>query len=249
MSRTGLGVAVLLFALGTASAAAAAPQLPDPIGMKLVMPATGTVSRPNDEAYLTLMLEEQDKDKTVAASRVNEGMTRGSEIVRRQDPTAVLMTHGYYTYPVYPDTPQGTPRSRQPVAWRVGEYLDVRTRNLAALPKVVAASQGVLSVAGLRFGLSEAAARKLDSELVAAAYATLTERIAAAAQAMGKPVSDAILDSVDFEGSGAYAPKREVQFLSAMRADAARPAQVEQPSFEPGETSLSMSVVGRVHFK
>ncbi len=36
----------------------------------------------NDEAVLTLMVEEQDKDKAAAASRVNQKMKQGIDIVR-----------------------------------------------------------------------------------------------------------------------------------------------------------------------
>ena len=55
------------------------------------------------------MIEEQDKDKTAAASRVNQKMKQGTEIIRREDPQAKLKTHGYYTYPVYPEAPSALP--------------------------------------------------------------------------------------------------------------------------------------------
>jgi len=251
MSRSCFGACVLSWALLVPPAALAQAAAVNTSGALVVVPAIGKVSHANDEAYVTLTIEEQDKDKTAAASRVNRKMQQGIEIVRREDPQAVLKTHGYYTYPVYPDE-QAQPRqnkARQPVAWRVGEYLDVRTRNLAGLPKTVAAAQGVLALNGLRFGLSEAADKKLEESLIAAAYADLTDRIAAVAKAMGRGLADAVLDSADFEGSGAYAPKQPMQAMSMMRAAPAQPAEVEQPNFEPGETSLSMRVVGKVRFK
>ncbi len=224
-------------------------------GTLVVVPAFGEVTHANDEANATLMIEEQDKDKAVAASRVNLKMKQGTEIVKREDPQAVLKTYGYYTYPVYPEErplPNGVaPKVRVPTGWRVGQYLGVKTGNLAGLPKLVAAVQKTLALSGLQFGLSPATTKKLDDQRIAATYQNLNERIAAIANAMGRKVSDAVLDTVDFEGSGNYANQREgapapMMFKSAMRA--AEP-QVEEPSFEPGETTLQMHLVGKVKFK
>jgi uncharacterized protein YggE len=72
-------------------------------GTLIIVPAYAEVRHPNDEARITLMVEEQDKDKSVAASRVNQRMKQGTDIVKREDPTAILKTHGYYSYPVYAD--------------------------------------------------------------------------------------------------------------------------------------------------
>jgi predicted secreted protein len=240
-------LSLFLFA-GTA--AAQKRTTPDTAGAVVVIPAYGEVRHPNDEAHATFMVEEQDKDKAAAASRVNRKMKQGTEIAKKEDPQAILKTFGYYTYPVYSDE-QIQPRQnkpRQPVGWRVGQYLEVRTTNLAALPKMAAATQQILALNGLQFGLTDATARKLEAQQIAAAYANLTDRIAAVAQAMGRSVADATMDTVDFEGSGAYAPQQE-RATKAMRSTVAAAMQVEEPSFEPGETTLSMRVVGKVRFK
>lgn len=224
-------------------------------GTLVIVPAYGEVTQPNDEARATFMIEEQDKDKAAAASRVNVKMRQGADIIRAGDPQAKLKTHGYYTYPVYadetaPPRPAGNSRSRQPVGWRVGQYLEVKTLNLNDLPKTVAAAQKILALNGLQFGLSEVATTRLDSQRIEASYKNLNERIAAIAKAMGRNPADAVLETIDFEASGAYAPQSDMMQAKSMRASAAREAApVEEPSFEPGETSLQMRVVGRVKFK
>ncbi|MES2024203.1 MAG: SIMPL domain-containing protein [Pseudomonadota bacterium] len=219
-------------------------------GTLVVVPAYGEVKHANDQAQLTLLVEEQDKDKSAAASRVNQKMKQGMDIVRKADPQAVLTTRGYYTYAVYPeDQPRQSNKVRQPTSWRVGQYLEVKTTNLSALPKTVATAQGVLALSGLQFGLTEATAKKLDGQRIDATYKNLTERIASIARAMGRNPSDAVLDTVDFEGSGNYAQEAaapKMMMRSAMAADA---APVEEPSFEPGETTLTMRVVGKVKFR
>lgn len=219
-------------------------------GTLVIVPAFGEVKMANDEATLTLMIEEQDKDKAAAASRVNQKMKQGMEIVRKEDPKAVLTTRGYYTYAVYPEEPTrpATTKARQPTGWRVGQYLEVKTGNLAGLPKLVAATQRVLAVNGLQFGLSDATAKRMDAQRIDATYKNLTERIASIARAMGRNPADAVLDTVDFEGSGNYA--QEAASPKMMRAGmAADSGSVEEPSFEPGETTLTMRVVGKVKFR
>ena len=220
-------------------------------GTLVIVPAYGEVRQANDEVQLTLLVEEQDKDKAAAASRVNLKMRQGAEIVRREDPQAQLKTRGYFTYPVYADeaVPAGQ-RKRQPVSWRVGHYLEVTTKNLASLPKMVAAAQRTMALSGVNFGLSEAAMKRLDEQRIVATYQNLNERIGSIAKAMGRRQVDAVIDTIDFEGSGAYAPGPEAVMGKAnMRATMAEPAAVEEPSFEPGETSLQMKLVAKIRFK
>ena len=79
------------------------------------------------------------------------------------------------------------------------------------------------------------------------------EAIAAIARAMGRNPADAILETVDFEGSGNYAGNSgQIAARSSMMMKAADPAAemaVEEPRFEPGETTLDMRLVGKVRFK
>jgi predicted secreted protein len=219
-------------------------------GALIIVPAFGEVKHPNDEARVTLMIEEHDKDKSAAASRVNQKMKQGVDIVKREDPQAKLKTRGYYTYPVYPeDQPRPYNKARQPVSWRVGQYLEVITTNIDGLPGTVAAAQRILALNGLYFGLTDATRKKVDEKQIAVTYINLTERIAAVAKAMGRNPSDAILDTVDFEGSGAYVQQSDAAPRLAMSAKAQESAPVDEPSFEPGETTLRMQVVGKVKFK
>ncbi len=224
------------------------------VGTLVIIPASAEVKQTNDEARAVFMVEEQDRDKTAAASRVNQKMKQGAEIIKREDPQAVLKTYGYYTYPVYPeDQPQPRPyanKPRQPASWRVGQYLEVTTTNIAGLPKTVAAAQRLLALNGLEFGLTDAASKRLDGKRIEATYRNLTDRIVAVARAMGRSPADALLDTVDFEGSGEYVQHDAARKVASMRvASNMESAPVEEPSFEPGETTLQMRVVGKVRFK
>jgi len=243
--RTSLLVASLLLATGAHAQSVTA-------GTLVVVPAFGEVTHANDEATLTLAIEEQDKDKNAAASRVNQKMKQGADIVRSADPSAKLKTQGYYTYAVYPeDNPQrplAANVKRLPTAWRVGQYLEVKTTNLAGLQKTAAAAQKVLQINGVQFGLSPALTKQLDDERIHATYRNLNERVASIARAMGRQPGDATLDTVDFEASGNYAGEPRPEAMMKMARGA--PAQdMAEPSFEPGETTLQMRVVGKVKFR
>ena len=222
-------------------------------GTLVIVPAFGEVKHANDQAIAMFMIEEQDKDKTAAASRVNQKMKQGTEIIRREDPQATLKTQGYYTYPIYPEQrplPNGVMPKPVPTGWRVGQYLEVKTTNLANLPKLTAAAQKVVALNNLSFGLTPATLKKLDDERIAATYLNLNERVASIANAMGRKASDAVIDTVDFEGSGNYAQRADMAAAPMMMSRSAKMEQeVSEPTFEPGETTLQMRLVGKVKFK
>ncbi|ATD62336.1 SIMPL domain-containing protein [Janthinobacterium svalbardensis] len=248
---------LLAAAAATVALSAHAQTLPASatLGTLVVVPANGEVVHANDQVTVTLAIEEQDKDKAAAASRVNQKMNQGAAIVKKADPQAVLKTQGYYTYAVYPETaplpPGVSAKPRVATGWRVGQYLQVTTTNLAALPKTVSAAQGVLTLNRLNFGLAPATIRKLDDQRIAAAYKNLNERVAAIAGAMGRNVNDAVIDTIDFEGSGNYAQRVSVTGARNMSADSMGYGgnQVAEPSFEAGETTLNMGLVAKIKFK
>jgi uncharacterized protein YggE len=245
----------LFLAAALALAAQAHAQTPlSSTGTLVIVPAFGEVRHANDQVTATFAVEEQDKDKTVAASRVNQKMKQGTDIIRREDPQATLKTQGYYTYPVYAE-PRPLPNGVSPkpvlTGWRVGQYLEVKTTSLAGLPKLTAAAQKVLGLNSLTFGLTPATLRQLDDERIAATYLNLNQRIASIAGAMGRKVSDAIIDTVDFEASGNYAQQQGPMAAApmAMSRMAKESGEVSEPSFEAGETTLQMRLVGKVKFK
>jgi uncharacterized protein YggE len=241
-----------------AQTAATAPAAATTSGTLIIVPAYGEVKHANDEATVTFSVEEQDKDRAAAQARVNQKMKQGTDIVRRTDPQAELKTANYYSYPVYPEVPDNPQRPlatqaarRTPIGWRVGQYLEVKTRNLENLPKTAAAAQKVLGIVGVDYHLSPELTKKLDDERIAATYRNLNERIASIARAMGRNVNEAVIDTVDFEGSGNYVGGNPPPPAApmAMRAKFAESAETPEPSFEPGETRLEMRVVGKVKFR
>lgn len=218
-------------------------------GSTIVVPAYGEVSHVNDEAHLVFTAEEQDKDRSAAESRVGQKMKRASELLRHEDATARLKTRGYSSFPIYAEE-SGRPsgKLRPIVGWRVLQYLDLTTSNLAALPASVAAAQSLLALQGISFQLREATRRQLEEQRIGSAYANLVERIGAISKAMGRSPADVVLENIDFDSAGVSAPE-SAQPRAMLRAGAAPATVSELPSFEAGESILRMRVVGRFRFR
>ena len=234
--------------LGAMLAAAHAAPSETSVGTVVALPASGEVRHVNDQATVIFSIEETHADKAVAASRVNQKMKQGLALIKQEDPHAILASERYYTYPVYPQLSTTSNKARLPIAWRVGQSLRVTTSNLAGLPSTVAGAQAILSLNSLHFGLAPATERKLDDERIAATYANLQARIHAVAVAMGRSDSDAALEAVDFEGV-VGGMRNVIAYASNVKPAPAPGVAVEEPSFEPGETTLTMRAVGKVRFK
>ena len=54
---------------------------------------------------------------------------------------------------------------------------------------------------------------------------------------------------MDFEGSGNYADREGAPVMMSMAKRAMDAQEVAEPSFEPGETTLQMRLVGKVRFR
>ncbi|WP_025916009.1 SIMPL domain-containing protein [Herminiimonas sp. CN] len=219
-------------------------------GTLVTVSAAGEVRAGNNEARALFFIEEQDKDKAAAASRVNQKMRQGVDVLKKEDPQATLASRNYYTYPVYEEErPQtgANARKRQLTGWRVGQYLDMKTENLQKLPATVAAAQNVLALNGVTFGLSEALGKRLDAARITDAYQNLMMRVQVIAKAMGRNATDAIIETVDFDSVDN--PARPYMAASMLEKSARMDAQVVEASFEPGESTLVTRVVAHVRFK
>lgn len=218
-------------------------------GTVITVSGFADIKADNDQAVATFYVEEQDKDKAAAASRVNQKMKAGTELIKKEDPQALLTTRGYYTYPMYSDENPGPnlPHKRVQIGWRAGQYLEVKTQNLKQLPATAAAAQKTLALNGLSFGLSEAAAKKFEAARLEAGYKNFMERVGAIARAMGHKESDAAIESLNFDGNDA--PERNFAAAPMMMAKAGpRDVDVSESSFEPGVTTLNIRVIGKVRF-
>lgn len=220
-------------------------------GTSITVSGYADIKADNDQAVATFFIEEQDKDKALAASRVNQKMKAGTDLIKKEDAQAQLATRGYYSYPIYSDEASVTvnqPRKRQQTGWRVGQYLEMKTQNLKQLPATAAAVQKTLALNGISFGLSDVAGKNLEAARLEAGYKNFSERVHIIVKAMGRNDEHVVIESLDFDGGDSSVRPygaESMMMKSAMRGD----ASVAETSFEPGVTALTIRVVGKVRVK
>ena len=211
-------------------------------GSVVMVSGSGEVKAENDQVKVTFFIEEQDKDKSAAASRVNQSMKQGTELIKKADPDGKLATRGYYSYPVYSESSSNN-KARLITGWRVGQYLDLTTKNIQQLPATVASAQQVLALNGVSFGLSDEATQRLDAARLDSAYKNMQQRAQIIAKAMGRNLNDATIESLDVDGVGAIRPEPRM-FTATMKSS----SPVPETSFEAGESTLSARVVAKIKF-
>jgi predicted secreted protein len=203
-------------------------------GTLLLMTGSAEVEVANDEALASFYFEAQDADLARAQSLVNQRVAEGVAQLERADPKAKVETAGYSSYPVYQPGTQ-----RRLVGWRVRQGVSLRTGDLAALPRAVAAGQQSLALGGIDFRLSREARAGVEAELIAQSIANLKSRIAAAAQALNVPAERVRLEELNFGVAPQPVP------MPRMRAEMASAAPVEEPQFDAGRSRQQLTVTGR----
>ena len=232
-----LAIAALALAASAPTLAQQSLPLP-PAGTLVLMTGAAEVELANDEAVANFFYEAQDADLTRAQSLVNQRVGDGTAVLKRADPKAQIETSGYSSYPVY-----SSGSNRTITGWRVRQGVTVRTENLAALPKTVAAAQPLLALGGVEFRLSKAARDKVEAQLIQLAIANLNSRFTAAGQSMGVPPTRIRVEEINF-GVREAAPPQPMMMRSAMQSSDA----VTPPTFESGRSIERLSVTGKARF-
>lgn len=232
-----LAIAALVLAASAPTLAQQSPPLP-PAGTLVLMTGAAEVELANDEVVANFFYEAQDVDLTRAQSLVNQRVGDGTAALKRADPKAQIETSGYSSYPVY-----SSGSNRTITGWRVRQGVTVRTENLAALPKTVAAAQPLLALGGVDFRLSKAARDKVEAQLIQLAIANLNSRFTAAGQSMGVPPTRIRVEEINF-GVREAAPPQPMMMRSAMQSSDA----VTPPAFESGRSIERLSVTGKARF-
>jgi len=233
--RTLAGISAISAALSIAPVQAQPqPPVQRGEGTLLLMTGSAAVEIENDEALAQFFFEAQEAELPRAQSLVNQRVADGVAQLKRGDPKGLVETAGYTTYPVYQPGTQ-----RKLIGWRVRQNVSLRTGDLAALPRAVAAAQPYLALAGIDFRLSRAARTKVEAELIEQAIANLNDKVAAAARALKVPPERIRLEELNF----GVAPPPMPRMRAEMMASSAPP--VEEPQFDAGRSLQQMTVTGR----
>jgi len=233
-SLTVAAAATLLAAALLSAPVLAQTPAPRSEGTVLLMTGSAVVEVDNDEALAQFYFEVQETELPRAQSLVNQRVADGVAQLKRADPKASVETAGYTSYPVYQPGSQ-----RKLIGWRVRQAVSLRTSDLAALPRTVAAGQQHLALAGIEFRLSRAARSRVEAALIEQAIANLNDKVAAAARALNVPTARVRLEELNF----GVAPPPMPRMRAEAMAGAAPP--VEEPQFDAGRSLQQLTVTGK----
>lgn len=209
-----------------------------PEGTLVVMTGHAEMEVANDEAVANLYVELQDADLARAQSQVNQRAAEGVAQLKKGDPKAQVETSGYSSYPVY-----GRDTAKKIVGWRVRQGVTMRTNDLAALARTVAAAQQHLALGGVDFRLSRTARERSEGELIQRAVANLNARVAAAAQSLDVPKSRIRIEELNFTPGSDRPP-----IVPMARAMVQSAEPVAEPQFDAGRSLQQLTVTAKVRF-
>lgn len=216
-------------------------------GTVVMVPASAEVSHPNEVAIVRFMASGRNKSEAQAGSQANQNMKEGLAIIRATDPSAKIQTGSFESVAVRKksDKDEDDDESAEVIGWEVSQEVTITTRNLSQLSFLGSALQGKLSLGEVRFELTPETMARLREKHIAATYASLNATVASVAKAMGKGLGDATLETITFDG----ADERGIDAYSAGVLSRLSKPQLTKPNFVPGETTLTMKLVGKVRFK
>lgn len=216
-------------------------------GMVLAVPASAEMSHPNEVAIVRFVAIGRSKSEAQAGSQANQKMKEGLAIIRATDPSAKVQTGSFESYAIRKKRTKDEDESLpdEVIGWEVSQEVTVTTRNLSQLPILGSALRGKLSIGKVTFQLTPETMIQLREKHIAATYASLNATVASVAKAMGKGLGDATLESVTFDGAG----ERGTLDYVTVTGSRLRREDLAEPNFVPGETTLTMKLVGKVRFK
>lgn len=193
---------------------------------------------PNDEAWVTFVVEVQDADARRAQTQVAQRSSASVAALKGVDPTAQIEPTRPVTDPIFD-------ASGRVIAWRVRQTVPLRTTNLDALPRTVAQGQETMTLSAVDFRLSQKSRQAVQPELIQRAMDDLYGRAATIAQAFKIAPDRLRLEDLSFgsDPSGRSSP-------IALRRGAVGTGEVAPPppTLDPGTTVVYQPVTARLKF-
>lgn len=190
----------------------------------------------NDLMIATLMVEAEDRDPAVLASKVNSSMSWAVNVLR---PFGALKTktRDYQTYPRY-----DTGKNRKLIGWRASQSIQIETDDFEAAGKAIQKLQERLQVKGIQLAAKPETRAAAADELINEALTTFKKRATLIQRNMGAS-GYKVLD-VNVQSDQPSGPMYDV---APMQYESMRSAaMVAEPSIEAGTSRVSVQIFGRV---
>ncbi len=190
----------------------------------------------NDLMIATLMVEAEDRDPAVLASKVNSAMSWAVNVLR---PFGALKTktRDYQTYPRYDSS-----KNRKLIGWRASQSIQIETDDFEAAGKAIQKLQERLQVKGIQLAAKPETRAAAADELINKALSTFKKRATLVQRNMGA-TGYKILD-VNIQSDQ---PNRPMYDMAAVQYENMRSsAMVSEPAIEAGTSRVSVQIYGRV---
>ena len=190
----------------------------------------------NDLMIATLMVEAEDKDPALLASKVNSSMSWAVNVLR---PFGALKTktRDYQTYPRYDSS-----KNRKLIGWRASQSIQIETDDFEAAGKAIQKLQERLQVKGIQLAAKPETRAAAADELINEALSTFKKRATLVQRNMGA-TGYKILD-VNIQSDQ---PHSLMYDMAAMQYESMRSsAMIAEPAIEAGTSRVSVQIYGRV---
>jgi predicted secreted protein len=189
----------------------------------------------NDLMVATLVVQAEDKDPALLASKINASMSWAVNVLR---PYGALKTktRDYQTYPRY-----DTGKNRKLIGWRGNQSIQIETDDFEAAGKAIQKLQERLQVQGIQLAAKAETRTAAADALMNDALSAFKKRASLIQRNMGAS-GYRILD-VNIQTDQGHAAMYDSR---SSRMETMSSSRVAEPSIEAGTSRVSVQVYGRV---
>jgi len=190
----------------------------------------------NDLMVATLVVQAEDKDPALLASKINSSMSWAVNVLR---PFGSLKTktRDYQTYPRY-----DSGKNRKLIGWRGSQSIQIETDDFEAAGKAIQKLQERLQVQGIQLAAKTDTRSAAADALITDALSAFKKRASLIQRNMGA-TGYRILD-VNIQSNQGGGPAMYDSRSKGM--DMMRSAAVAEPSIEAGTSRVSVQIHGRI---
>ena len=190
----------------------------------------------NDLMVATLVVQEEDREASVLANRVNATMSWAVNVLRPYA-TISFKTRDYQTYPRYENS-----SSRRLIGWRAVQSIELETDDFAAAGKAIQTLQERLKVQNVNLSVKPATREKASDLLIKNALNSFKDRARLIQQNMNSAGFRVLDVDINTERSSPNQGRTRM-----MAAEASSTSSVETaPAIVGGSTTIYVRVNGRI---
>lgn len=188
----------------------------------------------NDEVQARLSKKAQAKSSKELANQLNKSINQALAIAKKY-PSVTITTGQYSTYPRYD-------KNQKIIGWTGQADVQLKSTDFNASSQLIADLQEILVMDDLTFTVSEKKRDEVEKQLFIQASKAFQEQAKTLSQAWSAKNYRLINVSLNTSGNNYHRP----MMAKAMMADALSASSVSEPSFEAGNSTLSVVANGTV---